>query len=68
MDKKILNVKNALTSRIDQMRRWLDEHGGNCREEQGHLEDGSPLRAYWHYGYWVGLMDALALLTAEGDD
>ena len=68
MNQKIINAKNALTLRIGQLGKWLDEHGNGCREQQGHLEEGSPLRAYWHYGYWVGLVDALALLTAEGED
>jgi hypothetical protein len=38
----------------------------SCFAEQGHLNEGTAERAYWHYGYMVALNDALSILTGEG--
>ena len=36
------------------------------RDDQAHLDQGSRDRLYWHYGYFIGLQEALKLLTAQG--
>ena len=65
MDKKLLNLEGSLKTRIAHLKQWLDEHGRGCREKQAHLVEDSNERAYWHYGYWVALLDILALLSAS---
>ena len=68
MNKKLTNLENILTSRVAQLKQWLDEYGGGCREQQAQLEEGSEARAYWHYGYWVALSDVLTMLAAAADE
>ncbi|HVT36587.1 MAG TPA: hypothetical protein VHE37_13445 [Nevskiaceae bacterium] len=65
MNTKIEKLESALRTRIAGLKDWLDQNGRGCREKQAHLTEDSDERAYWHYGYWVALVDLLALLTAE---
>jgi hypothetical protein len=62
---KVLDL-SAVQSRIDSMRRWLAEQGANCFEEQRHLDEGTPERVYWHYGYLIALQDVMRMLTGHG--
>jgi hypothetical protein len=55
----------ALRKRAEQLRDWLKENGSGCEDAQLHLDEGSPERVYWHYGYLAALNDMLSLLADE---
>lgn len=55
--------------KLDQIRRqqeqvaaWLDEQCPYAMVDQKHLEEATPERTYWHYGYHAALRDVLRLL------
>lgn len=50
---------------IAELEQWLAAQGLDVREDHPHHE-GSRDRLYWRYGYFVGLKQALALLTSGG--
>ncbi len=56
-------IESKLGKRAQGLQTWLDENGGDCQKQQGHLVEGSTERVYWHYGYMVALMDVLRLMT-----
>lgn len=45
---------------------WLAAQGLDLRADQAHADEGSRDRLYWRYGYFIGLKQALALLTNRG--
>ncbi len=44
---------------------WLANNAPEVMSEQKHLDEGSPERAYWHYGYMVALRDVLKSLDTK---
>lgn len=55
-------AENALAKRIEGLRAWLEANAPDCFDDQLHTEEGTPERAYWHYGYLVALRDMRSLL------
>ena len=51
-----------IDARIADTTAWLRENAPYCFADQNHLDDGTPERAYWHYGYLVALKDVRKLL------
>lgn len=45
--------------RLAAIESWLADNAPYLMADQKHLDDGSPERAYWHYGYAVALRDVL---------
>ena len=43
---------------------WLSEVAPEAKSEQRHTLEGTPERAYWHYGYMMALRDVLTSLQA----
>lgn len=56
-----MNKAEKMTARADALREWLEREHPECSQEQRHLIDGSPERAYWHHGYLMALRDVLNL-------
>jgi hypothetical protein len=57
-----------LEDRRDGIRQWLGDNAPFCAADQRHLDENTPERAYWHYGYQAALDDAVRLLKrAHGD-
>lgn len=52
-----------LERRADDLLAWLEGYAPDSLVEQKHLTEGSPERAYWHYGYMVAVRDVLKFLT-----
>jgi hypothetical protein len=50
-------LEETLGDRIRGLEKWLRENAPECVEEQRHLNQGTPERVYWHYGYLVALRD-----------
>ncbi len=55
----------VVEDRARALREWLQENGANCFSEQRHLNEGTPERVYWHYGYMIALQDVLRFLTGD---
>ena len=62
----MVSAQSLVERRIAELGRWLAEQGVDVRAEQAHLDQGSRDRLYWHYGYFIGLQEALKVLTARG--
>jgi hypothetical protein len=45
---------------------WLAAQGFDPRDDHVHADEGSRDRLYWRFGYFVGLKQALAMLTNRG--
>lgn len=58
-----MNSEDAIHRRIAELEAWLKTQGVDVKREQAHLDVGSRERLYWHYGYLVGLRDAVNALT-----
>lgn len=54
-----------LDKRASGIRDWLIANHPECEKEQAHLKEGTPERAYWHFGYYMALEDVLNLTTRE---
>lgn len=55
-----------LLRRRDGIREWLDEVAPYTAHDQKHLDENTPERAYWHYGYQAALADVIEMFTAAG--
>lgn len=56
------NDMEKLDERLKDIEGWLAENAPYVVADQKHLDEHSPERAYWHYGYMVALRDVLRLL------
>jgi hypothetical protein len=56
-----MQVKEALQLRHDEISKWLGDNAPYVVADQKHLDENTPERAYWHYGYKAALSDVLAL-------
>ena len=72
MNTKPLPVPDArsaealLYSEIAALGSWLASQGLDLGSDSPHADEGSRDRLYWRYGYFVGLKQALAMLTHRG--
>lgn len=55
-----------LDNEIAALGEWLAAQGLDLRSDTAHEDEGSRDRLYWHYGYFMGLKHAQALLTSHG--
>ena len=62
----MVSAENLVERRIAELGRWLAEQGVDVRKAGAHSDQGSRERLSWHYGYFVGLQEALKVLTARG--
>lgn len=60
-----MTSERAIRKRIAELEEWLELQGVEVKKEQAHLDEGSRERLYWHFGYLVGLRDALKALTTS---
>ena len=60
------SAEAVLYREIAELELWLAAQGVDVRDKHAHADEGSRDRLYWRYGYFVGLKQALALLTSGG--
>jgi len=60
------SAEALLCGEIAALGAWLASQGLDLRTDSAHADEGSRDRLYWRYGYFVGLKQALALLTRRG--
>lgn len=58
-----MSKTETIYERIGKLEAWLAEQGVDVKDEQAHLNDGSRERLYWHYGYLIGLRDAMKAVS-----
>lgn len=51
-----------IEERTRALAQWLEDESPYVQFDQGHLDNGSPQQAYWHFGYLMALRDVLELL------
>jgi hypothetical protein len=56
------NISSAIRARLQGIREWMAEEAPYVATDQRHLDEHTPERAYWHYGYQAALSDVLALI------
>jgi len=61
-----ISAEATLRREIAELGEWLAAQGLDLREE-ARGDEGSRDRLYWRYGYFIGLQQALALLTNRGE-
>jgi len=61
-----LSAEAALQRELTELGEWLAAQGFDLRGDQARADAGSRDRLYWHYGYFIGLKHALAMLTSRG--
>ena len=61
-----MSAEAALRRTIAELGEWLVAQGLEPRGDDQHIDEGSRDKLYWRYGYFIGLKQALALLTTRG--
>lgn len=51
--------------RADGIGKWLNDNAPYCFADQKHLDENTPERAYWHYGYRAALIDVMKQLKKD---
>ena len=46
-------------ARADGLADWIRDNAPYIAADQKHLDENTPERAYWHYGYMVALRDVI---------
>ena len=63
----VISAEDVLHEEIAQLGNWLTAQGIDLRDPQDHSHEGSRDRLYWRYGYFMGLKQALSLLSSSGE-
>ena len=61
-----MSAEAALQGEIAELGGWLAAQGFNPWGDHAHAHEGSRDQFYWRYGYFMGLNQALAMLTTRG--
>jgi hypothetical protein len=61
-----ISAEAALHQEIAELGKWLAAQGLELRGDHDHAGESSRDRLYWRYGYFVGLKQAMAMLTSRG--
>ena len=61
-----LSAVAVLKHEIAKLSEWLTAQGLDPQNEYAHADEGSRDRLYLRYGLFIGLKQALALLTNQG--
>jgi hypothetical protein len=65
-DPNDLSAEAMVHREIRKLGEWLAAQGIDLQNEHAHADEGSRDRLYLRYGYFMGLKNALALLTSRG--
>jgi hypothetical protein len=61
-----LSAESVLQAEIARLGSWLAAQGLDLGDDREHAHEGSRDRLYWRYGYFMGLKQALEMLTGRG--
>ena len=62
-----LSAEAMVQRELAKLGEWLAAQGIDLQSEHAHADEGSRDRLYLRYGYFMGLKNALALLTNRGE-
>ena len=62
-----LSAEAVVRREIAMLGEWLAAQGIDLQSGHTHADEGSRDRLYLRYGYFMGLKNALALLTSRGE-
>jgi len=62
-----LSVEAALCREISKLGEWLAAQGLDLQSDHSHADEGTRDRLYLRYGHFIGLKQALALLTGRAE-
>jgi hypothetical protein len=60
-----MSAEALVRARIEELGKWLSAQGVNVADDRAHIDQGSRDRLYWHFGYLIGLQEALKVLTSR---
>jgi hypothetical protein len=61
-----ISAEAAISEEISALGAWLAAHGIDLSDSHANAQKGSRDRLYWRYGYFMGLKQALAMLSSHG--
>jgi hypothetical protein len=67
VDPNDLSAEAMVQRELAKLGEWLAAQGIDPQSEHAHADEGSRDRLYLRYGYFMGLKNALALLTNRGE-
>jgi hypothetical protein len=62
-----ISAEAAISEEISALGNWLTAQGIDLSDPRDHARAGSRDRLYWRYGYFMGLKQALAMLSSRGE-
>ena len=62
-----VSAEAALQEEIAKLGSWLVAQGIDLGDARERVHEGSRDRLYWRYGYFMGLKQALAMLSSHGE-
>ena len=65
-ERTLREALDKLQARANELHSWVA--CSNAQESQKHLDEDTPERTYWHYGYMVALVDVIRLLNSSRSD
>jgi hypothetical protein len=60
-----ITAETAIDEEIAELGRWLTAQGINLGDPRDRAHEGSRDRLYWRYGYFMGLKQALSMLSSR---
>jgi hypothetical protein len=61
-----ISAEAAISKEISALGAWLAAQGIDLSDSHANAQKGSRDRLYWRYGYFMGLKQALAMLSSHG--
>jgi hypothetical protein len=62
-----ISAETAIYDEIAELGRWLTAQGIDLADSRDRSHEGSRDRLYWRYGYFMGLKQALSMLSSRGE-
>jgi hypothetical protein len=62
-----MSAETALNDEIAKLGQWLAAQGIDPGDPRDRAHEGSRDRLYWRYGYFMGLKQALAMLSSRDE-
>jgi hypothetical protein len=62
-----ISAEAAISEEISALGEWLAAQGIDLANQRDRAQEGSRDRLYWRYGYFMGLKQALAMLSSRGE-
>ena len=60
-----MSAEAEIHNEIAELGRWLASQGIDVGDPRDRAHEGSRDRLYWRYGYFMGLKQALAMLSSR---